>query len=259
MSGSQGTSTPRPTPRAGHVAVELSVDTVEGAVAADRLGADRIELCAAGALGGLTPSHGTLAAVLGRCRQAEIHALIRPREGGFVFGTAEIEAMVTDVEIAVAAGAAGVVVGALTARGTVDVAAVLALVAAADGRQVTFHRALDVCADPRAAVETLAGLGVARVLSSGARRRAEDGAPLLGELAVRAAGRVEVMACGGIRPHNVAGVLRATGVRAVHAAPRRAAPAAPPGPSADVDYGAHAVLDEPAAAALIAAVRAYEG
>ncbi|WP_431877943.1 copper homeostasis protein CutC [Amycolatopsis sacchari] len=236
--------------------IELSTDTVDGAVAADELGADRIELCSAGELGGLTPGPGLLAAVLARCHRAEVHVLIRPREGGFRYTPSEVDAMLTDVRHAAISGAAGVVVGALTARNELDRAVLADLVAAADGLPVTVHRAIDVSADPVAAVEALVPLGVRRVLSSGGAARAEDGVPVLRRMVAAAGDALAVMACGGIRPHNALAIARATGVRDLHAAPRRRLP--PPPPSA-VDYGTYAVLDEEAAGALVALARSAEG
>lgn len=232
--------------------VELSVDTVAGAVAADLLGARRIELCSAGALGGLTPGPGLLAAALAGCVRTEVHVLVRPREGGFGYTRAEVDAMAADVAHAVAAGAAGVVVGALTRDGDPDRAAVTELIAAADGRPVCFHRALDVCRDPRGAVDQLAEWGVHRVLSSGQAVHAEDGAAALAEMVRVAGDRLAVTVCGGVRAENAAAVLRATGAADVHAAPRRRVRAVP-GPFG-VDFGGHAELDVAAAAALIAAV-----
>ncbi|WP_236788847.1 copper homeostasis protein CutC [Amycolatopsis sp. GM8] len=232
--------------------IELSTDTVDGAVAADALGADRIELCSAGALGGLTPGPGLLAAVLARCHRAQVHVLIRPREGGFTYAPSEVDAMLTDVRHAAISGAAGVVIGALDTRGDLDTAVLADLIAAADGLPVTVHRAIDVCRDPVAAVEVLASLGVRRVLSSGAAPRAEDGVPVLRRMVAAAGSELAVMACGGIRPHNALAIAEATGVRDLHAAPRRPAPAAP----SAVDYGTHALLDEDASRALIELARA---
>lgn len=228
--------------------IELSTDTVDGAVIADALGADRIEVCSAGGLGGLTPGPGLLAVVLARCRRARVHVLIRLREGGFRYSVSEVDVMLADVRHAVVSGAAGVVVGALTARDELDGAVLADLIAAAGGLPVTVHRAIDVCADPVAAVGMLAALGVRRVLSSGGAARAEDGVPVLRRMVAAAGGVLSVMACGGIRPHNARAVAEATGVRDLHAAPRRKLRA--PVPSA-VDYGTHAVLDEVAARALV--------
>lgn len=210
--------------------VEISVDTLTGALAADALGVDRIELCAAALDGGLTPSHGVIAAAVRLCTRP-VHVLIRPRGGDFAYAASEIDAMIEDVADAVAAGAAGVVSGVL-AGGTVDRAATAELVAAAGDREFTFHRAIDVCADPLAAVEVLGELGVRRVLTSGGAATALDGAAVIADMVRRAPG-VTVMAGGGVRPGNVVDVVRLTRVRDVHAAPRTPVPGQP---SAGVDF-----------------------
>lgn len=236
----------------GPVRLELSVDTLAGALAADRIGADRIELCAASGEGGLTPSHGMIAEAVRRCQAAEVHVLVRPRSGDFVYPESVIAAMASDVADAVRLGARGVVTGVLDGGGKPDVPAMRELLAAAAGAEVTFHRAVDACADPRAACARLAELGVTRVLTSGQAASAVAGAPLIAELA--AAGPPAIMACGGIRPHNVAEVLAATGVRDIHAAPRTAVPAtvaAPAFVARAVPSGFdHEELDEQAAAEL---------
>jgi copper homeostasis protein len=97
------------------VNVELSVDTLAGVVAADALGCDRVELCSAGLVGGLTPSHGLIAAAVARC--ARVHVMVRPRGGDFRYTAGEIDSMVADVAHAVSLGAAGVVAGVLTVAG----------------------------------------------------------------------------------------------------------------------------------------------
>lgn len=229
--------------------VEISADGVDGAVTADRLGADRIELCSAGALGGLTPGPGLLSAVLRRCRRSEVHVLIRPREGGFAYSPAEVAVMRADVRHAVSAGAAGIVVGALDSAGRLDAAVLGELIADAGHIPVALHRAIDVCADPVAAVETAAGLGFRRVLTSGGAVRAEDGVPVLRRMA--AAADITLTACGGTRAHNARRIVEAAGVGEVHAAPRRKTPAA----GGPVDFGPHALLDESETRDLIAAVR----
>jgi copper homeostasis protein len=233
-----------------NINVELSVDTVDAAVAADALDIQRIELCSAGALGGLTPGPGLLERVVERCRN--VHVLIRPRAGGFQYTSAEVDVMVRDVVAAVEAGAAGVVVGALTGRCELDLGVLGELVAAAQGREVTFHRAIDICRDPVEAIEQLVAGGVRRVLSSGHAPRAAQGAPVLAELVRVAAGRLDVMACGGVRSHNARAVLNETGVTHLHAAPRK------PMPSAvldGIDFGAQPEFDPVEAQALVTAVR----
>jgi copper homeostasis protein len=237
------------------VNLELSVDTIDAAIAADALGGlgvRRIELCSAGALGGLTPGPGLLRTALARCRQVEVHVLIRPRAGGFRYSPAEIETMIADVAHAGAAGAAGVVVGALTEHGDPDYAVLVDLIAAAQGRAVTFHRAIDVCRTPLEAIERLAAIGARRVLSSGQAGRAEQGAQLLADMVRVADGRLAVMACGGIRAHNAPAIVRATGVTDIHAAPRRPIP---PSSESIMDFGRHADFDPDEARALLTAVR----
>ena len=235
------------------ISIELSVDTIDAALAADALDIQRVELCSAGALGGLTPGPGLLETAVARCHRVEVHALIRPRAGDFHYTPAEIDVMIADVAAAVRSGAAGVVVGALTGHGEVDPAVLADLVAAAQGREVTFHRAIDVSHDPLAAMLRLAESGLTRVLSSGHAPRAEQGAPVLAEMVRRAQGRLAVMACGGIRADNVAAILSATGVRDVHAAPRR--PTRPGPAPAAVDFGGQDEFDDGQARALIAALR----
>jgi copper homeostasis protein len=237
------------------VSLELSVDGVDAAIAADSLGVQRIELCSAGALGGLTPGPGLLDTVLAHCRQAEVHVLIRPRAGDFRYSPAEVDAMVADVAYAASAGVAGVAVGALTDHDDPDYPTLADLTAAAAGCEVTFHRAIDVCRAPLAAIGRLAEHGVRRVLSSGQANHAEDGAPLLAEMVRVADGCLAVMACGGIRAHNAGAVLRATGVRDLHAAPRKAVP---PRSSSTVDFGGYAGLDVDEARALVSVLYAAD-
>lgn len=223
-------------PVMGVIRVELSVDTLAGALAADAVGADRVELCAAAYDGGLTPSHGLVAAAVSGCARAEVHVLVRPRGGDFAYTPAEVDAMARDVAHAVALGAAGVVSGVLTPSGAVEPAATGALVAAAGGARFTFHRALDVVADPVAALDVLRGLGVARVLTSGGAPTAAEGADVLAALVRAAGGDLAVMAGGGVRPANAADLVRRTGVRDLHAAPRTPVPRAAGAPATRVDF-----------------------
>ncbi|HEX2131005.1 MAG TPA: copper homeostasis protein CutC [Actinophytocola sp.] len=203
------------------VRVEIGVDSVAGVLAAMRAGADRVELCAAAAEGGLTPSAGLVErAVAVAGDRVGVHVLVRPRPGGFHYAREELAVMRRDVALARECGAAGIVVGALDAGGRVD-RVCGDLVAAAGGLPVTFHRALDVAEDSVRALEDVAALGFVRVLTSGRRRSVLDGLPLVRELVERAAGRVAVMACGGVRAGNARQVLAATGVHDLHAAMRR--------------------------------------
>ncbi|MBB4904548.1 copper homeostasis protein CutC [Actinophytocola algeriensis] len=208
--------------------VEISVESVAGARVAAAAGAARVELCAGLSDGGLTPSAALIEAA---SALAEVHVLVRPRPGDFHYTRDELDLIVRDIAVAREHGATGVVVGALTGDGRVDDRCA-DFVAAAAGMQTTFHRAIDVSADSRQALDRLAALGFTRVLTSGRRRSALDGAPLIKDLAARD-DRIEVMACGGVRAANAAQVIAATGVRDLHAAPRRPVGGAPGG---DVSY-----------------------
>ncbi|GHS89709.1 copper homeostasis protein CutC [Actinomycetota bacterium] len=222
--------------------VEIAVQDPAGALVAAAGGAARVELCSAlAATGGITPSAGLLAAVLAVLRAGDggpggtrpggrhlgvhvgVHVLVRPRPGGFVYTADELDVQVRDVEAAVAAGAEGVVVGALTADGRVDTAAVRRFVAAAAGREVTFHRAFDVLDDRLAGLDVLAELGVTRVLSSGGEERCIDGVRELAVMVAHTAGAVQVMAGGGLRPPDISAMV-AAGVDAVHLSASRAVP-----------------------------------
>ncbi|NIJ05188.1 copper homeostasis protein CutC [Frigoribacterium faeni] len=214
--------------RAGRrVALEIAVTSLGGARTALAGGADRVELCTALEIGGVTPSQGLVEAVV--ATGVPVHALVRARGGDFVYDDADLDVMDREVRTLVAGGVAGVVVGALRADGSLDLDAVARLVGAAReaaaGRSadfggarldVTVHRAVDRAASPVDAVAALAGLGVDRVLTSGGASRAGDGlaAGVLAEM-VAAAGTVEVMAGGGVRVDDVAALV-AAGVSGVH-------------------------------------------
>jgi copper homeostasis protein len=198
------------------VAFELAVQDAYGLAVAARLGVDRIELCSALPLGGVTPSLALIEAAAGG---PPAHVLVRPRTGGFAYSPDEAALTVRDVRHAVAAGAAGVVVGALR-DGGIDTGLVARVVEAAGPATVTFHRAFDALADPVGALDTLVALGVRRVLTSGGPGTVATGLPGLAKLVSAAAGRIEVMAGGGVGPALVGALIEA-GVDAVHASAKR--------------------------------------
>jgi len=222
------------------VAVEIAVQDAAGARVARDAGADRVELCSAlAATGGLTPSLATIETVV--AVGLPVHVLVRPRAGGFQHDDDELALMTADVRHAVRAGAAGVVVGVLDAAGDVDRDALARLRDAADGRELTFHRALDVVADRVAALRALADLGVTRVLTSGGAASVGLGLDGLAAMA-RAGTGVQVMAGGGLRPDDV-GRLAAAGVDAVHlSASVGRADRGPAGPGGGTD-GTYLVTD----------------
>lgn len=200
-----------------HIRVEISVESVAGVRAAEQAGATRVELCAGLSDGGLTPSAGLIEQAV--AHGIEVHVLIRPRPGDFRYTPDEVAVMLRDIELARDLGAAGVVVGALDDAGELAPNSA-AFVAAAGTTQTTLHRAIDVSADSVRTLDRAMELGFTRVLTSGRRRSALDGAPLIKELAGRAGDALEVMACGGVRADNAVRIVAATGVRDLHAGVR---------------------------------------
>ena len=203
--------------------VEIAIQGADGARVARANGASRIELCTALSLGGLTPSIGTVEAVVAG-GSGDVHVLVRSRPGDFVFGVDDIDIMVRDIDAVIQAGASGVVVGALTAEGAPDRAALREFVKAAGDGTVTFHRAIDVCDDTAAAIDALVDLGVHRVLTSGRAASSVDGVDVLRRMVDASAGRLEIMAGGGVTPGSIP-ALAATGIDAVHLSARIPAPA----------------------------------
>lgn len=201
------------------VLVEVCVDDVAGARAAEAAGADRLELCADLLEGGVTPSIGTVSRVLEVVERTGVQVLVRPRGGDFVHDADEVAVMLADVAAVRALPArvpVGFVIGSLTPDHRVDEATTAALVAAAGGAPVTFHRAFDDTADLAESLEVLVGLGVDRVLTGGGPASAAEGSAVLAALHEQAAGRITVLAAGGVRADNVRELLRRTGVREVH-------------------------------------------
>lgn len=195
--------------------VEACVETATQAAAAAS-GADRVELCRQLDVGGLTPGLDDIVATRAALH-IPLHVLIRPRAGPFGYSPGEIDAMADAISAAKAAGADGVVIGALTPSGGIDDAAMRRLLALSRPLSVTFHRAFDEIADQPAAVAALGTLGVNRVLTSGGMPTALAGADRLRALVEAAAGRLAVMAGGSVRPENVAELVRRSGVAEVHA------------------------------------------
>ena len=205
---------------AGSVLVEIVIDDVEGALIAEREGADRVELCADLGQGGTTPSIGMIRRVLANVERVGVQVMVRPRGGDFVYNEDEIAVMVEDARAISALAAAapvkvGVVTGALSATGDVDEQAMARIVQAAHPVPVTFHKAIDAAADVDAAYAVLARLGLERVLTSGGAPTALEGADALARLVAAPSGPA-VLAGGGVRPHNIHELLAAVPVDEVH-------------------------------------------
>lgn len=201
------------------ILIEAACASVADCVEAEAAGADRLELCSALVVGGLTPSIGVFEAARARTTRP-IVCMVRPRAGAFHYDPAELDAMRRDIDAFRAAGAQGVVFGVLSETGAVDVARLGELVERAGPLETVFHRALDVVRDADEALDALMAAGVTRVLTSGQARTALEGAPCIRRLVARAAGRIEILPGGGIRAGNLVRVLEATGVMAVHLGPQ---------------------------------------
>jgi copper homeostasis protein len=205
--------------------LEIASDGLGSALAAAEGGADRVELFANGGIGGTTPSAGTIAAA--RAALAiPLHVLIRPRGGDFLYSQAECDAMLKDIELCVRLGCEGVVIGALDAAGDVDVAVCRELIAAAGPLALTFNRAFDVARDQHAALEAIIALSCSRVLTSGGRASAHEGAPVIAALVRQARGRLTILAGAGITPAQVAPLITTTGVHEIHASASASRPSA---------------------------------
>jgi copper homeostasis protein len=196
--------------------IEVCVDSVESAIAAQQGGADRVELCANLLEGGTTPSAGMIA-VARKSLTIGLQVIIRPRGGDFCYSDSEFEIMQRDIDVARQLGANGVVIGMLLPDGSVDIERTRALIDLARPLNVTFHRAFDMTRDPYAALEDLIALEVDRVLTSGQEPSVLEGLDLITELVRVAGDRIIVMPGGGAE-RNLKKIVAQSGAREVHVA-----------------------------------------
>jgi copper homeostasis protein len=195
--------------------LEISVDGLGKVMAAERGGADRIELCADLSVGGLTPSQELLCSVREKVR-IPIFSMIRPRAGDFVYAASEFAAMKQSIVEAKESGMDGVVVGVLQKNLRIDVERTQELVELARALPVTFHRAFDECADLRESLEAVIRTGAARILTSGGASGAPEGAAVLAGLIHLSRDRITILPGGGISASNIADLARRTGAREFH-------------------------------------------
>jgi len=198
-----------------HVLLEICCGSIDDAIEAEKGGADRVELCSALFLGGLTPSVGTIQEAKHRLK-IPIMVMVRPRGGGFAYSDAEMASMERDTEAAIENGADGVVFGILQPDGRIDVARCRRIRQAIGKHQAVFHRAFDVTPDPFESLEQLVDLGITRVLTSGQKESVPEGAELIKTLIARAGNRIEILPGGGIQLWNVKEMIERTGCRQVH-------------------------------------------
>lgn len=199
------------------ILLEVCCGSLDDAIQAELGGADRIELCSALFLGGLTPSAGTIIEAKRRLHIPFV-AMVRPRAGGFCYSSAEMDVMLRDTENAIELGAHGVVFGILKENGSIDIERSRQVLKRIGNRQGVFHRAFDVTPDPLRALDELIDLGITRVLTSGQQNAAPEGAELIRRLIEHASGRIEILAGGGLRAHTIADFVARTGCIQVHLA-----------------------------------------
>jgi copper homeostasis protein len=197
------------------VLVEICCGSLEDALEAEQGGADRVELCSALFLGGLTPSFGTIVEAKARLK-IPIVVMIRPRGGGFCYTPAEMAVMEDDTALAVEQGADGIVFGILNADGSVDEERCRRIRKLIGNRQAVFHRAFDVAPEPFRALDQLVELGFTRLLTSGQEDTVPEGVPLIKRLIEYAGDRIEILPGGGIKLHSLRQVVEATGSKQVH-------------------------------------------
>lgn len=196
--------------------IEICANSVESAVKAQEGGAYRVELCAGIPEGGTTPSFGDIRMARQLLQKTKLHVIIRPRGGDFLYSHLELDIMLHDIKVARQLGADGVVFGCLTADGKVDIPAMKMLMNAVGDMNVTFHRAFDMCKDPKEALEQIIALGCTRILTSGQEENAVKGIPLLKELVKQADGRIIIMPGCGVNPSNILQIAEETGASEFH-------------------------------------------
>ena len=194
---------------------EICTNSVRSSIAAQKGGANRVELCAAIPEGGTTPSYGEI--VMARKHlNIKLHVIIRPRGGDFFYTPLELETMIQDIELCKKLKVDGVVFGCLNADGSINMPAMQQLMRASEGLSVTFHRAFDVCKNPLKALEQIIELGCDRILTSGQEKNAELGIPLLKELQILAENRIILLAGCGVNESNIKKIAEATGISEFH-------------------------------------------
>ncbi|MGA7080628.1 MAG: copper homeostasis protein CutC [Terriglobales bacterium] len=205
------------------VFLEICVDSVQSALAAERGGANRIELCSSLFDGGTTPSAGMISTVRDRVA-INLYVMIRPRGGDFCYTDDEFAVIKRDIATAKELRSDGVVLGILHQDGGVDVARCRELLEHARPLKATFHRAFDMTRDLRQSLEDIIALGFDRVLTSGGEQKAQDAIPVIRQLCEAASNRIALMIGSGVNSGNVRELISQTGVREVHASARHVEP-----------------------------------
>jgi copper homeostasis protein len=195
--------------------LEIAVNSLERATAAERAGAHRLELCANLEVGGLTPGLELIRQVRSAVR-IPIHVMVRPRPGDFAYSATEYAQMKESIKAIGAEKVQGIVTGLLLSGGSVDTQRTREIVAFASPMKTTFHRAFDETNNLAAALEDIVLAGAHRILTSGSAASAQNGVSVLRSLIQHARNRITILPGGGLHPGNIAEVARATGAREFH-------------------------------------------
>jgi copper homeostasis protein len=201
--------------------LEVCIDSVESAIAAERGGARRVELCSDLAEGGVTPGAGLIASVR-RSIEIDLFVMIRPRGGDFCYSGPEFEVMQEEIRQAKTLGADGVVLGLLDEQGNVDVPRTRKLVELAASLPVTFHRAIDMTPDLIRSLDDVVETGATRILTSGGAPSVVLGLDEVARMVKEARGRISIMPGSGIKAGNIAAVAQASGAAEFHCSARTA-------------------------------------
>ena len=200
--------------------IEICTESVEGAIAAGKYGAKRIELCSALSLGGLTPNYGLIKQCVQQSK-AEVHVILRHKEGGFQYNSTDVAIMKLDMEQAKKAGATGVVFGILNSENEIsELNKELVQFAKTLQLEATFHRAFDFVNDYKLAIEKIITLKFDRLLTSGLKKTAEEGIEIIADLQSRYGKKIQIMAGSGIHPDNVLKIA-ASGINNIHFTARK--------------------------------------
>ena len=203
--------------------IEACVDSYQSCVNATKGGADRLELCSHPIIGGCTPTLPVFKQVQRDCKGVKINVLIRPRFGDFLYTEDEIEAMCEDIATFRDLGANGVVIGALTPDGDLDIEVMKRMMACAGDMDVTLHRAFDMTRDPLKTLEEAIELGCTTILTSGQQANVVLGKDCLKEVYEKAAGRIDIMAGCGVKKWNIQEIHDHTGIKVFHTTGRKGA------------------------------------
>jgi len=200
--------------------LEICADSVESAIIAQTAGADRVELCDNLYEGGTTPSFGTIASARENLL-IQLHVLIRPRGGDFLYNDTEFDIMRRDIDLCGEAGVDGIVTGILRPDGSIDIERTQRLIGLAQPMSVTFHRAFDLCSDPVRGLEDIISTGASRLLTSGQKNKAPEGSELITKLVKLAGKRIIIMPGSGLDESNIAAIAIETRAFEFHLSGRK--------------------------------------